>query len=886
MSAALKREHFSINRATEYFRITELQAQTGQPESEFGHVILKELVDNGLDAAETAGVAPEVAIEWLDFGDRIKLTVSDNGPGIPEHVVERILDFQTRTSDKAAYRSPTRGALGNAWKTFVGIPFALGDERTVIEIKGAGLRHRLAVWITPAGEVKHEHTREKGPEGGASVTLSFPRPIAWEPTTWAKRFAAFNPHAQIKIRKICADIKLDKSDAAFWDFLSEPTPDPKWRKFYPTDPTPPHWYSTKEFSALTHLKAAADPFCRLSTYVSEFKGLSSRYRAVVDGRPETLEELVESEEEIAELHAAMMEEAKAPQPEVLGRVGPEHFRAVIEASFGIRGDRFWYKHRFGVTDNGMPFLVEAGIAETKEIGTLWCGLNFSAPFGSDPLSSRTLIGRGSIGNGLISFLADSGVYNSVESLERRELKSAALVHIVMPLLPSLDRGKSNIALPLEVANAVADVVSAAAKTLGEEDRRWRKRQYRELVEEDKESRAARASQWSKAGAVKSILLDIYMRETDGERLHISVRDLFYAVRPVYAEMDVRSSRDRRGRETRELGFNYFSQTIIPEFQSEIHPLEMIDYKARGSLYLPHSGKELIIGDKELRELDFPDLEVNKLLFVEKDGIWQTLRQTGGIELAKRHDMAILAGQGYATVAMRRLVQIASERNWQVFAWHDADISGYDIIRTLAEETRRMPDHRIDVYDIGLKVADALQMGLQSEAFTRRKSIPDALLPKLTTAEFRLFEGEKASIGQGEFAWQCERFEINAIPIRERVPYLERKLAEIPDLLGKVVPPVERFPKIAQSILEGRILEMVRDEIERRLNPDEIAEAAITKLVIPEAWDERLPDALSTALLATPEETWRETLSRILEAKAPGDDEIVSAVDAAINENLN
>jgi DNA topoisomerase VI subunit B len=102
MSVVLKRVHFSTSRATEYFRVSELQAQTGQPASEFGHVILKELVDNALDAAETAGVAPEVTIEWLEIGARIKLIVSDNGPGIPDHVVERILDFQTRTSDKRA----------------------------------------------------------------------------------------------------------------------------------------------------------------------------------------------------------------------------------------------------------------------------------------------------------------------------------------------------------------------------------------------------------------------------------------------------------------------------------------------------------------------------------------------------------------------------------------------------------------------------------------------------------------------------------------------------------------------------------------------------------------------------------------------------------------
>ena len=48
----LRREHFSVSRAAEYFHVSELQAQTGRPRYDFGHVILKELVDNALDAAE------------------------------------------------------------------------------------------------------------------------------------------------------------------------------------------------------------------------------------------------------------------------------------------------------------------------------------------------------------------------------------------------------------------------------------------------------------------------------------------------------------------------------------------------------------------------------------------------------------------------------------------------------------------------------------------------------------------------------------------------------------------------------------------------------------------------------------------------------------------
>lgn len=64
MSVLLCRQHFSISRANEYFTLDGLQKETGQPANQFRHVALKELHDNALDAAETAGVAPVVAVEF------------------------------------------------------------------------------------------------------------------------------------------------------------------------------------------------------------------------------------------------------------------------------------------------------------------------------------------------------------------------------------------------------------------------------------------------------------------------------------------------------------------------------------------------------------------------------------------------------------------------------------------------------------------------------------------------------------------------------------------------------------------------------------------------------------------------------------------------------
>ena len=895
MTAALRREHFSISRASEYFRLGELQAQTGQPAQQFAHVALKELVDNGLDAAESAGVPPVITVEHQKTDDEIVLRVSDNGLGIPANVVERILDFSTRTSDKAAYRAPMRGAQGNAFKTLLGIPVALGAPRSCITIEGAGSLHQVEAWITPAGDVKTEHRVETGPDGGAKITVKIPsETVEWQPEAWVFGFAAMNPHASIQIREIGDRINQGKTGPSFSDLSFNPTEGDGWRKFWPHDPTPAHWYSAQEFATLAYLKADVDPSISVLAFVSEFKGMSRRAREVAQHFPARLSDV----KSCAELHAAMKAAAEAPRPEVLGRVGPHHFRSVIEGRFGIVADRYWYRHRWAVTDDGMPFLLECAVAETEQEGGVLCGLNYSAPFGAansfyrapivgaDPLAGQHLRHGDISGEGVLGFLADAGVYNSGESHWRRPLRSVAAVHLVMPLLPSLDRGKSRISVPQDIARTAAEIMATAAKTMTAEHQRWKRQKHREISaynsEQREERRAARSIQMSKTEAVTSVLMEAYMAATDNERLHVEARDLYYVVRPLYDQLDVKASKTARGEST-ELTFKYFSQTVLPEFRRTRHELPMIDYKARGWLFLPHSEKQFQIGDKELRELVLPEDEFNKILFIEKNGVWKTLRQTGGIDLAKRMDMAILAGEGYSTVAIRKLLAKQNAAGTQALVWHDADASGYDIARTLSEETKRMPDHRLDVFDIGLHLGDALSMGLQKEGFTRKKAIPAAVLERLTPKEKELFVGERITRGADKEEWRSYRVEINAIPVLERVDYLERRFKKIEGLQGKVIPSKDRLPKLAQISFDTHLTMKIEDEIARQIDLKTVARKTLELIERPKVYHDGLHDALAEQLNQTPLMTWRSALQSIFAEKAIDKDTISKAVAQAIAE---
>ena len=92
--AVLKRETFKTSRLLDFCSERELVKQIGHGADRWPLVVLKELIDNALDAAEEAGIAPMIDVEVTDRA----IIVTDNGPGIPAETVAGILDFSVRVS--------------------------------------------------------------------------------------------------------------------------------------------------------------------------------------------------------------------------------------------------------------------------------------------------------------------------------------------------------------------------------------------------------------------------------------------------------------------------------------------------------------------------------------------------------------------------------------------------------------------------------------------------------------------------------------------------------------------------------------------------------------------------------------------------------------------
>jgi DNA topoisomerase VI subunit B len=143
----ITRTTFTTSRTLEFFTDREIGMQLGTDRETWGRAILKELIDNALDACEKTD-QPAVLTVTEDEAAHT-LSVQDNGPGLPVDTLAKSLDYTVRVSDKAYYVSPSRGQLGNALKCLWGLPYVLSGHREQgqVDISVDGVRYEVRIRV-------------------------------------------------------------------------------------------------------------------------------------------------------------------------------------------------------------------------------------------------------------------------------------------------------------------------------------------------------------------------------------------------------------------------------------------------------------------------------------------------------------------------------------------------------------------------------------------------------------------------------------------------------------------------------------------------------------------------------------------------------------------
>jgi len=817
----LERQVFATPRAAEFFELRALQAQTGQPWRRFGDVVVKELADNGLDAAESARVAPEIEISTRAAGDLQFVTVTDNGPGMPPELIRRILDYDVLVSDKSAYRSPTRGLQGNAWKTLLGIPFALGVTDPVV-IEARGLRHEIAASLDPAGNVviRYPDPRESSRTAGTSVTVPLPLRVSTSggATTeldvnagnWAAAFAAVNPHAAVSYLAHGNEPNLVVS--------YKPQVSEGWSKPTSADKLVPSWYDLAAFRRLvfSHIAVARNGGrdVPVGEFIRSFDGMKAsakakQVKAMLPG-VEALSGFEDDPDAIEMLLCTMQALSRAPKPAVLGHVPEEHYRGCLDRWFGV--EEFWFRRKRYVDHSGLPWVIEVAVAVTEEPGEVTYAVNYSPSFG-DPLGGAHLAASDVYASGAAAFLMRS----DAAPVESNDYRRAAIVHVITPAAEFTDKGKVKLEIPASVASEFAAAIAAATRQL-RDDAACRERDARRASRRAEQRAAVKGAQITQIEAVFAVIEEAVRRQRGGTDLPFSVHSLFYKIRPL--------ANAYAGR-VLDLDAKYVEQTLIPAWQQDHGPITGLYYDPRGELHEPHGGPTTRLGTREVAAYKPPSWSYDKILVVEKKGLWLTLEAS---RIAERYDMAVIASEGFSSTGCRELLASMPPGGVTIFSLHDADPSGYILSAILGEETVRMPGHSVEVRDIGLTVGDSIRLGLESEEFTRSRALPERLLGRLDETELEWFTGtavgwkaDRKTGGRKPSQWRCRRTELNAFTSPEMLAYIESAL----DAAGavKLVPPVTVLRKQARATYEDQAAARVRRTLDRLIDMDGIVRDA-------------------------------------------------------------
>ncbi|MFE2106807.1 hypothetical protein ACFXAF_13180 [Kitasatospora sp. NPDC059463] len=502
------------------------------------------------------------------------------------------------------------------------------------------------------------------------------------------------------------------------------------------------------------------------------------------------------------LLAAMKQHSKPPTPSYLGQVSRDHYTQVLDQAFGV--EEAWFARKQLTDTAGVPWSIEVAIARTKRPGAVGFAVNYSATFG-DPLAGTHLVGDHVTSVGAGSFLAQADAAPGAGNQFRR----AAIVHLICPVPQFTDKGKTVLVVPREVADACAKALTAATRVLRKDQRSKQsaeRREQRAAMREYKANTATRpAPRVSVKDAVFTVMREAIAQARGGEGLSFSSHTLFYKIRPLALKLLPAATK---------LKAPYLEQKLIPDWERENGPIQGLYREPRGTLHHPHDPTGLMdvrLGTREVQQYIPPKWSYNKILVIEKTGLWPPVRESG---IAERYDMAVITNEGYGTEACRELLAKMPPGDVQIFVLHDADPYGYNIARTLGEETARMPDHRVKVIDLGLSVDDALAKGLEAEPDTRDAALPARILPHLTDTAHTWFTGEPiAWRPNGEpTKWRYQRVELNAFSSPELIAYIQEGLARH-DAAGKVVPPDSQLRATAQERLNRIVVGAVGEAID-------------------------------------------------------------------------
>ncbi len=320
----------------------------------------------------------------------------------------------------------------------------------------------------------------------------------------------------------------------------------------------------------------------------------------------------------------------------------------------------------------------------------------------------------------------------------------------------------------------------------------------------KKEERARSRMWNRSDYMYStrttvveianaVMEEAYIKASSNGTLPAHARQIMYAARPlILAKCDKSAFTSA-----------YFTQTMLPNYIEDHGCYDWnVVYDARGHLYEPHPpkgikieigigtigvgnylaerGKPVADADAHVTRAGFgdrypthgPEHRYGAVLFIEKEGFFPLFEQ---VQLAERWDLAIMSNKGQSVTAGRKLM---AELDVPVYVLRDFDAAGFSIAGVLSRGTRRFRQPLDNVIDLGLRLEDVEECGLDSEPTSHK------------IGDWKMAENG-ATEDEIEFL-RTKRVELNAFASDDLIEWIEKKLAE--HGVEKVIPDDDTLEK--------------------------------------------------------------------------------------------
>jgi hypothetical protein len=843
------------SRQLDYLQLQWLEKTTGISATKWDIYVIKELVDNALDADEAVGLDPieiRVNVRYARNEERdlfsLEIDVGNQTP-FPLNQVKDIFDLNYYASSKSGLNVPTRGKQGNALKTIAGIPYALrhfhyGDYQVqrwpiIIEPRG-GERCMVAYHIDEAKEeieveVKKDGVRSHDKYNWLRVGIdrfvqSSPRSIT-DLLELARSMTFFNPHVYFKW-----SVKIGENSES-WDFPGCK----KWLgRFSGTAPI--SWYDVGQFRSLLVSQVRSQPEMSIQELVASFPEFSKTNVKPICKRlsNSTPRELLTSTHLVQSLYDEMIAvEELLPQRITvadLGGVGETSMVQNVTDFFGAP-QQTTYKRLMSQDPlrPSCPFVLEVFGArfEGPLKRTIFTGINHTNNY-DDPFSRTALVPFNRESNaavrGLREFVETFGVSGTIPFV--------LIVHLICPNLRYQDFSKTFIdASPFreKLEQSLSEVLDEL--TRGKEQA---ERERAATIRTD----------------IKKLIPQAIQYLSPGGEAYFSLDQLVLAVRQLYMnKIGAATGEKLDGIEIREAVEDYIRENP--------GALSGLLRRREVQVYIP--GHSVTTDVTSITSTTLGKACVNKVLIFSDAKMCEVFVANG---LHRRFDVAVIALDGTSNLFINLLRTIAK---WEVplLLAHDATVSGCSWDKQLREYLRYRKIS-LQMYDLGLTPAQGKSLKLASEITALSDEDRQKKHPALSDWEH-------------QFLVEGRTYRLLALSPQLLKVWLESQLGLL-EITEKMVPPAEMSRTIAQKTFRMAVEKWVIEQIGKDVGIDLVIDCVVNAVRTDwkvedlvnktsfasekhktQSWYELLEDLVSTESLSRLEHRERE-LSNLVRKK--------------------